>query len=141
MKDSIRYLNHYWVAVFVCVACLHLLTGCTTTESVRSATRPATINHIVFFVLHDPADRAAVIADCDRLLATIPSVTSYFCGEHLDTGRATVDSAYDVGLYVGFDSLDGYAQYVDHPQHIELVTTWRPKLKQLVVRDVWDDTP
>lgn len=115
--------------------------GCATSSASQTDKRPATINHVVFFILNNPADRAAVIADCDRLLATIPSVTSYFCGEHLDTGRATVDASYDVGLYVGFDSLEGYTEYVDHPQHIELVTTWRPKLKQLVVRDIFDDTP
>ncbi|MCL4211163.1 MAG: Dabb family protein [Phycisphaeraceae bacterium] len=106
---------------------------------VGPAPLPARISHVVFITLHDPARTEQLIADCDRLLPTIPGVTSYACGRHIDTGRASVDASYHVGLYIGFDSTEGYAVYVDHPQHVELVTKWRPEIASMLVRDWWDD--
>ncbi len=103
--------------------------------------RPARISHVVFLKLVDPAETDALIADCDRLLPRIPGVVSYCAGKHVETGRSTVDSDYDVGLYVGFRTESDYAVYVDHPLHIELVTTWRPRLEWLRVYDVLDETP
>lgn len=129
---------------FLSPALLFLLIapGCSTRNlSMDSpAARPALINHVVFFQLQSPQDADELIEDCDRLLAVIPGVTSYFCGEHIDTGRDTVNADYDVGLYVGYDALEDYAAYVDHPNHIELVTKWRPRLESLVVRDIHDST-
>lgn len=104
-------------------------------------TRPALINHIVFFQLNDPADADELIAVCDERLGTIPGVVSYFCGKHIDTGRANIDTDYDVGFFVGFNSEEDYAAYVSHPEHIAVVQEWRPKFKSLVVRDIFDDTP
>jgi hypothetical protein len=104
-------------------------------------TRPATVNHPVFITLNDPADATAFIADCDRLLPTIPGVISYYCGLPLDTERDTVDAGYDVGLYVGFNTVDDYAVYVAHPNHVELVTTWKSRTRLLLVRDILDETP
>lgn len=101
--------------------------------------RPAMINHFVVFKLNDPADAEALIADCDALLPTIPGVVSYFAGRHHEVGRETVYRDYDVGMYVGFNRDDAYAAYVDHPNHIELVTRWRPRLEWLRVYDVYDD--
>lgn len=110
-------------------------------ETIRvAAPRTALINHVVFFDLKDPADAPALIRDCDRRLATIPGVSSYFCGRHVDTGRATVDSDYDVGFYVGFESREDYAAYVEHPAHVALVNEWRPRFESIVVRDVLDET-
>ncbi|MFG0330405.1 MAG: Dabb family protein [Phycisphaerales bacterium] len=113
-----------------------LISGCATTTK-----RAAVVNHPVFFVLNDPSDAAELIDDCDQLIASIPEVSSYYCGRPVDTGRATVLSDYDVGLYVGFDSLQDYAAYVDHPNHIEIVEKWRPRAEVIAVRDVLDDTP
>lgn len=106
-----------------------------------AAARPARINHVVFFKLRDPGQAAALIADCDRLLPTIPGVAAYYCGRHHEVGRATIDSDYDVGAFVGFDSDADYAAYVEHARHVELVTTWRPRLEWLRVYDVLDETP
>lgn len=107
----------------------------------RAASRTARINHVVFMVLADPADAPALLADCDDLIPTIPSVTTYFAGPHYDSGRATVLDDYDVGLYVGFEDQAGYDAYLVHPNHLELVETWRPRVEALLVRDIVDDTP
>ena len=105
------------------------------------APRTALINHVVFFKLNDPAKANALVTDCDKLLAGIPSVTSYFCGTHLETGRESVDDNYDVGLYVGFDSKEGYSAYLTHPDHLALVEKWLPDFEWIQVRDVSDGTP
>lgn len=107
----------------------------------RVAPRTATIGHIVFVDLKDEGDRAELIADSDAMLATIPSVASYAAGEHLDTGREMVLCDYSVGIYLGFETEQDLADYVAHPQHIEYVTKWKPRLESLRVHDVYDPTP
>jgi hypothetical protein len=102
--------------------------------------RPAVINHFVEFKLHDPADADELIADCDRYLARIPGVVSYFAGRHHDIGRGDrVYSDYHVGFFVGFNSDEDYRVYVDHPDHVMIVQKWLPRLARLRVYDVWDD--
>ncbi len=103
--------------------------------------RPAAISHIVLIKLKDPAQAAALIADSDRLLPAIPSVTSYACGPHFDMGRPNIDSTYDVGVYVGFADGAGYQTYVDHPNHVQLVNTWRPRWEWIRIYDVGDASP
>ena len=95
-----------------------------------------TINHVVFIKLDDPGDAGALMDDCDRLLPTIPGVHGYWCGQHGEYGRPTVDGDYDVALYVGFTSGDEYATYVDHDNHVELVQSWKPKFEWIRVHDV-----
>ncbi|MCI0364463.1 MAG: Dabb family protein [Phycisphaerales bacterium] len=122
------------------------LGGCRagTTGSLKAGAlppRPARINHLAFFKLKEPADAPELIADCDRLLATIPGVVSYHAGTHLEAGRPTVDSNYDVGFYVGFAIEADYARYVDHPNHVKAVNKWRPRWEWIRIHDVVDDTP
>jgi len=100
--------------------------------------RPARINHVVFFRLQNPADANELIADCDRMLATIPGVTSYYAGKHIDTGRTTVDANYDVGFFVGFETEADYAAYVAHPNHVAAVNKWKTRWEWIRVHDVLD---
>ncbi len=106
------------------------LAGC-----VRSPTPPA-IHHVVFCTLKDPAEADALVADCARTLAPIPSVRSYACGRHLDTGRAGVDTAYDVAILIGFATPEDYQAYETHPGHVALVARWMPRLSSLTIRDI-----
>jgi hypothetical protein len=122
------------VLSLVAVACAG--GGC----AARTPTRPALISHVVFVTLSDPTLADAVIADCDRQLATIPGVVSYAAGPHLDTGRDNVDGNYDVGLYIGFDSREAYARYVDHPQHLALLAKWKSAVTSLRIHDVVDES-
>jgi hypothetical protein len=108
---------------------------------VAAPSRPARINHLAFFKLKHPEDAQALIAACDSQLATIPGVEAYWCGQHGDFGRTTVDADYDVGFYVGFADADAYEQYVKHPNHQHLVRTWKPRLEWIRVHDVVDETP
>jgi hypothetical protein len=123
---------------------LSLLTvaGCAGVHNCPSARslRPARISHIVFIKLKDPADAPALIADSDKTLPRIRGVTGYACGQHLDMARANVIHDYDVGLFVGFETNDQYASYVQDPAHVAFVNTWAPKAEWLHIYDFADDT-
>ncbi len=101
--------------------------------------KPYAVNHIVFIELQDPSMTDALIADSDSQLATIPTVRDYFCGTHVPSGRDTVLRDYDIGVCLSFDSLEGYQEYVNHPNHIGFVKDWKPKLKSLRVYDISGD--
>jgi hypothetical protein len=102
--------------------------------------RPS-IHHVVLIELNDESGRESLVADCDRLLPSIPSVATYWCGEHGDFGRTGVDSDYDVALCVSFDSDADYQTYLSHPHHVELVTEWKPRMAWIRIHDVVDETP
>lgn len=105
-----------------------------------AAATPARINHLVFFSLKDPADAPGLIDDCRERLATIPGVTSLFCGEHFEAGRDNVLADYDVGLYVGLASPEAYSAYLTHPNHLALVAEWGPRFESYRVCDIEDRT-
>lgn len=111
------------------------------TAPTRTAPRPAYISHVVLVELHDPEDSAAFISDCDRLLGSMRILSGYACGPHYESGRETVLADYDVGLYVGFDSREAYETYVTHPDHVELVESWRDRIRRMRVYDIADATP
>lgn len=110
------------------------------TESI-AAPRPALISHVVLITLRDANDADALVSDCDRLLGTIPSVVSYSCGTPLDTGRASVDGTYHVGVYLGFESATGYTQYLEHESHLALVEAWKARTESMRIFDIADPTP
>ena len=120
----------------VVALCCLVLSGCSSIQN--RASRPALIGHIVFVELNDFAHYPEILADSDSLLATIPSVSKYAAGSHVDTGRATVSDDYDLAIYLGFESVEALAEYVDHDQHIEYVRKWKPKLKSLRIYDMLD---
>jgi len=133
MRTAVILMNVLGIVVTVA--------GCATPDTISSSpSRPALINHVVFVSLNDPLEAEALIADSDARLRAIPLVISYYAGKHVDTGRTNVLNDYDVGIFVGFDSLEDYSEYVNHPNHVGLVNDWRPRIKALIVRDVLDPT-
>jgi hypothetical protein len=124
-----------WLATLALV-----LVGCGSLAG-GAASRPAPVVHLVFIQLTDPGQVEALLADCDRLLPGIPGVVSYAAGRHIDIGRPNIDSDYDLALVVGFEDEAAYHLYVDHPAHVELVTTWKERFAALMVRDFGDSTP
>lgn len=102
----------------------------------RASAPPTAIRHVVLIELADPSELAALVAECDAKLAAIPEVASYWRGEPVDIGRANVDGNYTLGITVDFDSLDAYGRYLRHPDHEELVKTWKPKWKAARIFDV-----
>jgi len=101
---------------------------------------PARISHIVLFKMRSPADARALETESRRKLTRIPGVASYHSGHHLDIGRQGVESDYDVCLTVGFDSVEDYRAYLEHPLHVELVEDWRDRWAWVRIYDVEDAT-
>ncbi len=123
-----------WICLLIVSS---LLISC---DAMPKPARPALINHVVFFKLKSPATAEELIADCDEHLAMIPGIVSYYSGRHFDVGRETVDSEYDVALYLGFMSKDDYEDYLEHPTHIRIESKWRPRLQWMRVHDTIDRT-
>lgn len=121
------------------LCCSLVLTGCACTG--QRPDRPALISHIVFIDLKDPADFQELLRDSDEMLQTIPTVSSYAAGAHLETGRDSVLHDYDLVIYLGFDSEDDLAAYVEHEQHKATVTKWKDRMESLRVYDMRDPTP
>jgi hypothetical protein len=115
-----------------------IFSGCasTGTAAETKSRHQAVINHLVLITLQSPSDAQALIEDCDRLLPPIESVRTWWVGVPVETGRDAVDDDYEVGLCVGFDDADGLQAYLEHPLHLELVGTWRPKVDQFRIFDV-----
>lgn len=93
------------------------------------------VTHVVLFDLAEGADVDALIADCDRLLAPIPSVIVYHVGRPLDIGRAGTSLDFTLALVVAFEDVDGYRAYLAHPDHVRLVETWKAQLSGLTIHD------
>ena len=134
LYDASMQLIHAVLALLVTIT----LSGCVSAPS-RGAPSPQPIAHIVFIKLDDPSDSDEIFADSESMLSTIPSVSTYHAGAHLDTGRSTILSDYDLAIILGFESESDLAQYVAHEQHIEYVEKWKPRLRALRVYDVLDE--
>jgi hypothetical protein len=116
-----------------------VLASCSSTG--HAPTRPGVINHVVFIKLIDRGDKDLLVMECDRDIASIPGVVSYWCGRHGEFGRDMVDDEYDIGLYVGFNSSSDYTAYVEHPNHVGLVNKWKPRFEWIRVHDIVDESP
>ncbi|MGJ8637318.1 MAG: Dabb family protein [Phycisphaerales bacterium] len=102
------------------------------------APAPARIGHIVFVELKNQNDFHELLKDADWMLGTIPTVSTFAAGRHLDTGRSSVRADYDLAIYLGFESEHDLAIYVAHSQHIDFVNKWKPRLSALRVYDMLD---
>jgi hypothetical protein len=111
--------------------------GCAGSPRVEDSSRDmsAPLQHVVLVDLADDGDIAAMRAASDAMLPTIPMVKGYVCGAPVDIGRANVHKDYDLGIIVQFDSVADYKAYLEHPVHVELVQTWRPKWKKSFIVD------
>lgn len=97
----------------------------------------APINHVVLIDLQNPEDAAELLDDCMKYLKPIPSVITYWAGSPLDIGRGeAVDGNYDVGLCVGFTTVEGYTSYGTDPGHVLLVDKWKSRWNNARIFDV-----
>ena len=80
---------------------------------------------MVFCDLKDKKDIRLFIEDCNQSLLKIPGIVSWWCGVHGDFGRKSVESSYDVGLYVGFNTGSDYENYLVDKRHVGFVTRWK----------------
>jgi len=135
-----RRISSFAVAVMVVMVVMTPLAGCQTSPrdafSPAAGTHPSTIRHIVLIDLKDPSDTAEVIRAMDAQLAPIPGIVHYWRGSPFPSGRAEVTGDYDVGLVVDFRDAAAYDVYTRDPRHVELVTTWKPRIDRLTIFDI-----
>lgn len=133
-------MNHkILAAMLISVVLWSALSGCAYMD--RRPQRPAMIGHIVFVGLNDSTDYDEILGDSESMLSSIPGVVSFAAGRHIDTGRASVIRDYDLAIYIGFDTIEDLAEYVESQSHIAFVTKWKPRLSALRVYDMHDPTP
>ena len=68
----------------------------------HSTAMPGRLQHIVLVDLTDDSEIAAMKADSDRMLPTLPMVKGYICGTAVDIGRGNVSKDYDIGMFKCF---------------------------------------
>lgn len=128
-----------WLVPFLAFVAGVLATACAAPGADAAAPlRPAPILHLVYFHLEDPGRAPELLADCQELLTGIPGVVAYAAGTHLETGRDSVDSDYDLALLVGFPDEAAYQVYLGHEAHLELLARWKGRLSSYTIHDILD---
>ncbi|MEZ6232610.1 MAG: Dabb family protein [Phycisphaerales bacterium] len=111
--------------------------GSPTTGRLDSPRLPE-VQHVVLLRLKDPLDTPDLVRACNALAEDVPSVRSAFAGLHVEIGRNNVDRDYDLCFIVGFDTVGGYREYLEHPAHLQLLADWRDRLEWIRVVDARD---
>ncbi|MDB6116888.1 MAG: Stress responsive alpha-beta barrel domain protein [Verrucomicrobiaceae bacterium] len=122
------------------VAGLALSSCSTSTCPFAPAAKPGKIEHIVLMWLKKPGDagqRERLIAAAKSLKADIKEVKSLDVGLAVPSDRPVVDSSFDVGLVMSFNSKADLASYEKNPVHVKAVTEiLKPLTRKLQVYDI-----
>jgi hypothetical protein len=120
------------------VLCCLTVPGCRGMgRSSENAGGAGTVTHAVLFWLKDSGndnDRRELIAAC-HALKDVPGVQSLRVGKALPSTRPVVDSSYDVGLVITFESARAMQEYGPHPVHQKLVQGMGPRIQKFVIYD------
>ena len=118
-----------------------ILPACSSTSCpFPMAGKSGKVEHIVLAWLKKPgnaADRAKLIAAAKSLKAQIKEVKSLDAGLAVPSTRPVVDSSFDVGLVMSFDSradLDSYEKNAVHQKAVAEVL--KPLTRKLQVYDI-----
>ncbi len=118
--------------------CAALLVSCAQV-GLQSAARPDHVSHVVLVWLKNKgsaADRAKVIETTKMFRDQIPGIIAMSVGEPLPSARAVVDSSFDVGLVMRFESKEAMDAYEKHPVHTKAVKEiLAPLASKIVVHD------
>ena len=115
-------------------------TSCSTTTCPFPMAKSGKVEHIVLAWLNKPGnagDRAKLIAVAKSLKAQIKEVKTLDVGLAVPSDRPVVDSSFDVGLVMSFDSKADLDSYEKNPVHVKAVTdVLKPLTKKLQVYDI-----
>lgn len=93
------------------------------------------IYHSVRFVLKPevtPEEKARVAATMREQFEAIPAVKAYVVGP--DFG-----GKYELGGVLVIEDIEGYAEYMNHPAHLELDRVGLPLVQEFMSSDITDD--
>lgn len=101
--------------------------------------QPGNVTHVVLLWLKkkdDAAERAKIIATAKSFRHTIPGILAMSVGEPLPSERPIVDSSFDVGLVIRFESKAAMNAYEKNPIHVKAANeVLKPAAKKIVVYD------
>lgn len=115
-----------------------LLTSCSSL-GIQPAAKPGNVSHVVLFWLKNKGnatERAKIIKTAKDFRGKIPGILAMSVGEPLPSTRPVVDSSYDVGLVIRFESKEALDAYEKHPVHEKAVKEiLKPLAAKIVVHD------
>lgn len=107
-----------------------LMNSCTTSKN--SAPK---VQHIVICWLKDGASKEKFIEAVKNLKA-IEQVQNVSVGTKLESIEPVADNSFDISFIITFKNNDDLKVYLDHPKHVEAVTSaLKPALAKVVVYD------
>ena len=131
MKNAKLFLLPVIAAAILLSSCAQM--GC------QPAAKPGNVTHVVLVWLKkkgDAAERAKIIAAAKDFRGKIPGILAMSVGEPLPGTRPVVDSTYDVGLVIRFESKEAMEAYERNPVHQKAVKEiLAPAAKKLQVYD------
>jgi hypothetical protein len=121
--------------------CLSLLALCllTSCETIPSRAESPEVTHVVLVWLKNPGDAAVrqKLIETAETFESIPGVLDVDAGVVLPSKRAQVDSTYDVGVVIRFESEEALRAYESHPTHTKAVQeVLVPSMKKFKVYDI-----
>ena len=97
------------------------------------------VSHIVFVWAKENTSKENIAAMISRaeMLSKIAGVNSMKVGTAVPSERSTVDDSYDVGITLSFDTVDAMQAYLEHPEHVNYVSTYvKPYAEKLRIYDI-----
>lgn len=96
------------------------------------------VSHVILVRLHtnDAPSREKLIATSKSFVGKIPGLRLVTAGQPLPSNRPFVQSDFDLGIYMLFDSPQSLAHYNTHPLHKQAVQdVLKPLAKEVRVYD------
>ncbi|WP_409463134.1 Dabb family protein [Amycolatopsis sp. GA6-003] len=93
------------------------------------------IYHSIRFALKPevtPEEKTAVVAKMTELFTAIPAIKARVVGR--DFG-----GKYELGAVLVLEDIEGYAEYMNHPAHLELDRVGLPLVEEFMSSDITDD--
>jgi hypothetical protein len=100
--------------------------------------------HGVYFTLKDKSEaaRKEFLGLCEEYLTRHEGTAHFAVGERAtEFDRDVNDLAYDIGLYVVFESKAAHDKYQEHPRHLEFIAKGRDKWEKVRVFDSYVAPP
>jgi len=122
--------------VFILLITVGLLTGCMAPQP--ALTPKGDVSHVILVRLYtnDAPSREKLIATSKSFVGKIPGLLLVTAGQPLPSNRPFVQSDFDLGIYMLFDSPASLANYNSHPLHKQAVQDiLKPLAKEVRVYD------
>jgi hypothetical protein len=126
----------------LCLGLVLLSLSCQSTN--RSSSGLGHVDHVVLIWLKDPTDHAVrhKIIEASEAFRQIPGVLDVRQGRPVPSTRPIVDSSFDIGFVITFESRAALDAYGPHPIHQKAAQELiQPNTKQIKVYDIVDYWP